>query len=397
VVTNHASPTANGVHPSDADEVQREERPAFDPEFLTDASFAAADFRPVWLVRRLLVRGQPAVIGGPKKSLKTSLLVDLALSLGTGGRFLGTFPVERRVQVAVVSGESGGWTLQETRRRVAAAKGMDGPADVVWGLKLPQLADATQVEALAEQVEHYGVEVLLLDPLYLCLLAGVAANELSATNLYQVGPLFAAVARALLSVGCTPIMVHHYKLSRADHYAEPQLEDLAFAGIQEFARQWLLLGRREKYQPGTGIHRLWLSAGGSVGHGGLWTVDVDEGVLLDDFTGRKWEVEVAPAGDVRQHEREAKPGARERAKAEQRQADEAALLVALDKLDPEARGAGVDRVRALAGLTRDRMASATERLTAQGFIRRMSVTVEIGSRATREVAGIARVRRETTI
>jgi hypothetical protein len=391
VVTNHATQATNGVRPGDADERRLEERPAIDPEFLTDASFAAADFRPAWLVRRLLVRGQPAVIGGPKKSLKTSLLVDLALSLGTGGRFLGTFPVERRVQVAVLSGESGGWTLQETRRRVAAAKGMTGPADVVWGLKLPQLADAAQVEALAEQVEHYGVEVLVLDPLYLCLLAGVPANELSASNLYQVGPLFAVVARVLLSVGCTPILVHHYKLSRADHYAEPQLEDLAFAGIQEFVRQWLLLGRREKYQPGTGVHRLWLSAGGSVGHGGLWTVDVDEGVLLDDFTGRKWEVEVAPAGDVRQHEQDRKDAEKKQKQERQQRDDEAKLLGTLDRLDPDRRGYGVERLGAAAGLSWRAVQGAVARLVADSVLLETTVRVPTGKGAMLTAKGVCRV------
>src|SRR4051794_8364503 len=65
-------------------------------EFLDSAAFARAEYPLRWLVEGVLVARQPAVIGGPKKALKTGLVVDLALSLGARGRspFLGHFPTE---------------------------------------------------------------------------------------------------------------------------------------------------------------------------------------------------------------------------------------------------------------------------------------------------------------
>src|SRR5262249_47688255 len=53
-------------------------------DLIDSAAFAAAEYRLDWLVRDILVAGQPAVLGGQFKSLKTTILIDLVLSLGAG-------------------------------------------------------------------------------------------------------------------------------------------------------------------------------------------------------------------------------------------------------------------------------------------------------------------------
>src|SRR5436190_1675274 len=84
----------------------------------TVAAMAATPPALRWDVEGVMVRGQPMVIGGPPKSLKTSLALDLAISLATATPFLGHFPVPKQRRVAVFSGESGRATVYETVRRV---------------------------------------------------------------------------------------------------------------------------------------------------------------------------------------------------------------------------------------------------------------------------------------
>ena len=60
----------------------------------------------------------------------------------------------------------------------------------------------------------------------------------------------------------------------------------------------MLISRRELYQPGTGEHRLWLSVGGSAGHGGLWALNINEGTR-DAPGGRYWQTDVVSADDAR--------------------------------------------------------------------------------------------------
>jgi hypothetical protein len=302
----------------------------------------------------VLVRGQPAVVGGPRKSLKTSILVDMAVALAAprpapprprrkkerlmarlearraarqgdtaaappaapwplrGRGFLGHFEVPAPVRVGLFSGESGESTLQETARRVCAARGSSlDRCGVYWGFHLPRLADPRDVDRVRALVTENRLDVVIFDPLYLALVGGDA--ELDVRNLFDVGPLLADLTAACLDAGATPVLAHHARKNRApDERWEPlELEDLAYAGVQEFARQWVLISRRERYDEGTGAHRLWLSVGGSAGFGGLWGVDVEEGPVGDDFRGRRWDVCVLPAAEARRHAAAARERRRE--------------------------------------------------------------------------------------
>jgi hypothetical protein len=73
--------------------------------------FASGDYHPRWLIEGVLVKEQPCAIAGPSKALKTSLAVDMAISMASGTPFLGEYPVPKRVRTAVVSGESGPHTF----------------------------------------------------------------------------------------------------------------------------------------------------------------------------------------------------------------------------------------------------------------------------------------------
>lgn len=83
-------------------------------------------------------------MAGPSKGMKTSTLVDLAVSVATGTPHMGKWNVPRRAKVALVSGESGGYTLQETFMRVLRSRGL--PEDACdgwlkWEFSLPTFAD----------------------------------------------------------------------------------------------------------------------------------------------------------------------------------------------------------------------------------------------------------------
>lgn len=254
------------------------------------ADLCAESTAPDWLVEGVVVARQPLVIGGPAKALKTSLALDLAVSLGTGTPFLGRFKVPKASNVAVFSGESGRTTINETIQRICRSKDEEpGDCGVSCGFTLPRLNNTADRKELTQLLRAAEIAAVVIDPLYLCL-----GRAVTASNLYEVGEVLVATANACRRAGATPVLVHHTNKNAGATTGAVGLGDLAFAGIAEFARQWVLVNRAAAYCPGTGTHELALSVGGSAGHSSRWRVRVDEG--RTDAKRRGWSVSVAEAG-----------------------------------------------------------------------------------------------------
>jgi hypothetical protein len=258
-------------------------------EIITSKEMDDGNFDLEFLIEDCLVARQPCLMGGQQKTLKTNCLVDLGVSLAIGeGQFLNRFDVHRAAPTVIFSGESGLSTLQETGRRVAESKGYNlKDLDLLfWSVTLPRIGLQPHVDAMVEVIEARDIEVIIIDPAYLSLID--AASDMG--NLFSVGELLRKLSIKLQQLGCTLILAHHVKKNRAsERHDAPQLEEIAWSGFAEFARQWLLLGRRKPYEEGTGRHELWLRVGGSAGHSGLWELDIEEG-QNDASTGRDWEV-----------------------------------------------------------------------------------------------------------
>jgi len=294
--------------------------------FADSSEFLAGDYRMEYLIQGVLAKLQPGVIGGPQKTLKTSLIVDAAVSIATATPFLGQFPVRKRNRVAICSGESGAFTLKETCLRVLEAKQIDAEeltGWLKWEFRLPTFSDAEIMTDFATGLAALEVDVVLVDPTYLAL------GEADAKSVFDMGRVLCHVSEHLVSRNITPLLVHH--ANRQLPAGEVMgLEHLSHAGFGEFARQWILLSRREKYT-GDGTHALWANVGGSAGHGGIYALDVDEGKLAPDGSGKRhWNVTVQNLHDVRVNEVQARETAKTELATRKRAEERTKFLNAMD-------------------------------------------------------------------
>lgn len=295
---------------------------------LTSAELAAAEFSLEYLIKDVLVEGQPAIVGGAQKTLKTSIVSALCISLATGEPFLRQFPVLKTANVLLMSGESGMATLRETARRICDSIGRDlaSISNLYWSDELPQFESLNDLDAIEADIIERQLGVVVIDPAFL------AMQGADAGNLFVQGAIMRRITQICQRHRATLIICHHTKRNGVAHHEAPSLADLSWAGFSEFARQWILLARREAYTPGTGEHRLWITYGGSAGHSGLWALDIDEGVRRDGQE-RFWSVSVNSITEAAQQAQEQAESGRQAKWRETVEAAKEAILKAFVGID----------------------------------------------------------------
>jgi len=240
--------------------------------------WALADQPVQWLVENVFSCDQPTVFGAKQKSLKTTLLSDLAVSLASGFPWLGRFDIPQKRRVLFITGESSEAAAIRKVRRAAESRNLrreDFTDSLrIEAMNFPELPRVSDCDAVRAAVERHGIEVVLLDPLYMGL------PGITTSNLMEVGP-----ALRFFMESCRPanlIVAHHVKKTASFDDA-PNLEDLSQAGIAEFAGNYWLMGRLSEYT-GDGLHTLAVRAGGRDEQFHLLKLEFDERAWTARFT-----------------------------------------------------------------------------------------------------------------
>ncbi len=336
---------------------------------VTSAALDREDYTASPIITEVLFAGSPAVIGGMFKTGKSLLAIDAAISIATGRPFLGSWTVPEPREVVYFTGEGGPAVAQEYGRRIAASKGIT-LADVTnlrWCFSVPRLESLNDLDAFAKVLDDTAGEVPILDNLML-MLSGDNAG-----NVYAMGGVLGNAVRLCSERGATPLFVHHFKRTRAtaDPFAPGELIDLTQAGVAEIAGQWMLLTRRQPYNPvEAGEHRLWLNIGGRMGHSSLHALDIHEGSRADPG-GRRWEVEVFKADEVKRQAVDHKQEQRKAKADADLDADRREIVAVIVRLNaPESKTA----IRGQCQCGHARFDRAFASLVADGTLERAEVT-----------------------
>jgi hypothetical protein len=205
--------------------------------FIDSTTFAERKYESHWLVPYVLKQNQPCIVAGPSKTLKTTFLVELSVSLASGK------PLWNRPQyqadtrrVALVSAESGEETLQETAFRVCLSKGVEFKSlatNLFWAFRAPDISATSHIMSLAAFVLENKIDILIIDPAYLSM--GNIGESVS--NQFAVGAVLEKLSELARYTGCTPLLAAHTNKG-CSVGKQLQLPDIAYAGFGQWARSY---------------------------------------------------------------------------------------------------------------------------------------------------------------
>lgn len=298
----------------------------------TLSQLLTSDVREQWLIENLLVMDQPCLIAGASKGMKTTFAILLALCVASG-RSLFNFKIVNRKRVHIASAESGKATIKKTIIALAEAMEIDleelaSENWISFDWYVPRVSDAEFMLYYQQCLKKSGAEVAVFDPLYLSIENKQSSQE-------ENGQQLSLLVKTIIEAGCLPIIVDHTKLSsdNVKQFQPLQLSDLSGAGKSNFFRQWLLLGRREKFEPavdGVQNHRLWLTVGGSAGHAGQWALDIEETNL--SITERQYQLNLEAFAQVVGQQQDQREAERDQKKAKRADAQEQRMQRKADEL-----------------------------------------------------------------
>lgn len=199
-----------------------------------------------WLVADVWGEGEVGFISGLPKSYKSWLAIDLAISIATGTRFLGSFQ-SRCHPVLLIQEEDPKPVLQDRLTKVAAAKGLiqvessTGTQEVQMMYELPEnlhiisnqgfTLDEEWLELLEVWIEQFQVKVVVLDPLMM--IAGGDFDEFKAFDF--MAKILKPLKRVRSRTGAAIVLVHHHIKGSAAGTARDMYGSVALWAWEEAA------------------------------------------------------------------------------------------------------------------------------------------------------------------
>lgn len=213
------------------------------------ARYLARDVRPPsWLVEHIWGRAAHGVWAGDFKTYKSTLLMDLAVSVASGRPFLGKFDVHRTGPVLYIQEENSHGFMHDRLHRIVQAKGLGNAVHnggkrrtptIEFGHDLDlhllnltgfDLTKRAHLDGLEEWAVGNQPALIILDPLYR-LAPGIDEN-----SQHEMAPILNALADVSNRSDAALVLAHHYNKPNAGNAS--MRSGHRISGTSVFSRWW---------------------------------------------------------------------------------------------------------------------------------------------------------------
>ncbi len=226
------------------------------------------------LIEGFLWPAKVGVIGGPAKSFKSNIAIELGVAVAHGGRFLDYAPEpEETGPVILFSAEFDDDGDLFTRiDAVTEARGVADTGRLFASAELPDLFDPDRMASLSAAVIGKGAKLVIIDPCYQET-QRVRDEASDGALLDYLMPLRHLAKES----GAAVMLVNHFTRGKRHASQEPSLGDLKGSAYEKFARQWILVNKTKDLKDGKATLQLVSGSAGSQSHCGRYKLEIDQG------------------------------------------------------------------------------------------------------------------------
>jgi hypothetical protein len=172
------------------------------------------------MVKGFWLNRSHGIVAGEPKSFKSTLAMDMCVSIATGKPFMGVHEVVHQGPVIYIQNENSKWIMKDRLGKMASSKGIVGSVEHVsdrnlklsWAPDMPiymvnqqgfLISDPLHQEQMEKMIVKYKAALVVLDPLYLMFDGDInSAKELS--------PVLQWLLDIRYRLDCGVMLIHHY-------------------------------------------------------------------------------------------------------------------------------------------------------------------------------------------
>lgn len=179
---------------------------------------------PGWMVEGFWTRKSHGIVAGEPKSFKSTLVLDMAVSIASGRKFLGEFEVVDSGPVLIVQNENAAWIMKDRLSKIRTAKGLIGEVskhDNIYQIKFPvelpiyyinqqgfNFNEKFHRKLLDNVMRSIQPHLVIFDPLYLMFDGDVNTSK-------ELNPILTWLLGLKDYHNCSEIVIHHWKKGTA--------------------------------------------------------------------------------------------------------------------------------------------------------------------------------------